>query len=68
MVNESLPSKRNRARDVSLMSLTQGVSNMFCGGLAALALRHFDYPGMFLMCSIICIVGALMVLPVTSSK
>lgn len=68
MVNESLPSKKNRARDVSLMSLTQGVSNMFCGGLAALALRHFDYPGMFLMCSIICIVGALMVLPVTSSK
>ncbi|MDK8869038.1 MFS transporter [Corynebacterium macclintockiae] len=68
MVNESLPSKRNRARDVSLMSLTQGVSNMFCGGLAALALRHFDYPGMFLMCSIICTVGALMVLPVTSSK
>jgi len=68
MVNESLPSKKNRARDVSLMSLTQGVSNMFCGGLAALALRHFDYPGMFLMCSIICIVGAVMVLPVTSSK
>lgn len=68
MVNESLPSKKNRARDVSLMSLTQGVSNMFCGGLAALALRHFEYPGMFLMCSIICIVGALMVLPVTSSK
>ncbi|MGJ4049524.1 MFS transporter [Corynebacterium macclintockiae] len=68
MVNESLPSKKNRARDVSLMSLTQGVSNMFCGGLAALALRHFDYPGMFLMCSIICIVGALMVLPVSSSK
>lgn len=44
MVNESLPSKKNRARDVSLMSLTQGVSNMFC------------------------VFGALLVLPVTSSK
>lgn len=44
MVNESLPSKKNRARDVSLMSLTQGVSNMFC------------------------VCGALLVLPVTSSK
>lgn len=69
MINEALPSETHRARDVSIMTLTVGISNMLAGGLAALALNYLGgYPGLYLVCGGICVVGAVLVVPVKSSR
>lgn len=69
LINEALPSQENRARDVSIMTLTVGITNMLAGGFAAIALTKFGgYPGLYLACGITCLIGALFVLPVRSSR
>ena len=69
MINEALPSETHRDRDVSIMTLTVGISNMLAGGLAAVALNYLGgYPGLYLVCGGICVVGALLVVPVRTSR
>lgn len=69
MINESLPSKLNRARDVSIMTLAQGSANMIAGLLAAAGLRYLGgYPGLYQACAVACIVAAVLALTVRSSR
>lgn len=69
LINEALPSERNRARDVSIMTLTVGITNMISGGVAALALNYLGgYPGLYLLCTVVCLAGTVLVLPVRSSR
>nr|WP_305083748.1 MFS transporter [Corynebacterium sp. CCUG 71335] len=69
MFNESLPSKVNRARDVSIMTLAEGSVNMIAGLLAAAGLRYLGgYPGLYQACAIACIVAAVLALTVRSSR
>lgn len=69
MINESLPSKVNRARDVSIMTLAQGTANMLAGLLAAAGLRYLGgYPGLYQACAVACVVGAGLALTVRSSR
>ncbi len=69
MINESLPSDVHRARDVSVMTLTVGIANMVSGGAAAVALSALGgYQGLYIACAVLCGFGALLVLPVKSSK
>lgn len=69
MINESLPSKVNRARDVSIMTLAQGSANMIAGLLAAAGLRYLGgYPGLYQACTVACVLAALLVLTVRSSR
>lgn len=69
MINESLPSKVNRARDVSIMTLAQGIANMVAGLLAAGALRYLGgYPGLYQACAVACVIGACLALTVRSSR
>lgn len=69
LINESLPSEKNRARDVSIMTLTVGITNMVSGGIAALALNYLGgYSGLYLLCGAVCILGSAFVLPVKSSR
>lgn len=69
MINESLPSARHRARDISIMTLTVGITNMISGGIAAFALHHLGgYPGLYLLCAVVSVIGAVLVIPVRSSR
>lgn len=69
MINESLPSKVNRARDVSIMTLAQGTANMVAGLLAAAGLRFLGgYPGLYQACAVACILGAVLALTIRSSR
>lgn len=69
MINESLPSKTNRARDVSIMTLAQGSANMIAGLLAAAGLRYLGgYPGLYAACAVACVIAALLALTVKSSR
>lgn len=69
MINESLPSKLNRARDVSIMTLAQGSANMIAGLLAAAGLRYLGgYPGLYQACAVACIVAAVLAFSVRSSR
>lgn len=69
MINESLPSTVNRARDVSVMTLAQGIANMVAGLLAAAGLRYLGgYPGLYQACAIACVIGAGLALTVRSSR
>ncbi|QFQ02279.1 Major Facilitator Superfamily protein [Corynebacterium urogenitale] len=69
LINEALPSEANRARDVSIMTLTVGITNMLSGGIAALALNYLGgYAGLYLLCSVACVVGSVFVVPIRSSR
>ena len=69
MINESLPSKINRARDVSIMTLAQGTANMVAGGFAAAGLKYLGgYPGLYQACAVACITGAGLALTIRSSR
>lgn len=69
LINESLPSKVNRARDVSIMTLAQGFANMSAGVLAAAGRAYLGgYPGLYTACAVACIVGALLALTIRSSR
>lgn len=69
LINESLPSEKNRARDVSIMTLTVGITNMISGGVAALAVNYLGgYSGLYLLCTVVCVVGSAFVFPVRSSR
>lgn len=68
-INESLPSKLNRARDVSIMTLAQGIANMLAGLLAATALRFLGgYPGLYQACAVACVLAAALALTIRSSR
>ncbi|SDS64874.1 MFS transporter [Corynebacterium timonense] len=68
-INESLPSRRNRARDVSVMTLAQGVANMVAGLLAAAALQFLGgYPGLYQACAAACVLAAGLALFIRSSR
>ncbi|OFT87166.1 hypothetical protein HMPREF3098_10080 [Corynebacterium sp. HMSC28B08] len=69
LINESLPSEYNRSRDISIMTLTVGITNMVAGGIAALALHNLGgYPGLYGLCAVVSFVGSLLVIPVRSSS
>lgn len=69
LINEALPSEKNRSRDISIMTLTVGISNMIAGGVAALALHHLGgYPGLYGLCAAVSLIGTLLVIPVRSSS
>ncbi|GEM_PF-5121164 len=69
LINEALPSQKNRSRDISIMTLTVGISNMIAGGVAALALHHLGgYPGLYGLCAAVSLIGTLLVIPVRSSS
>ena len=69
LINEALPSEENRARDVSIMTLTVGITNMLSGGIAALALNYLGgYAGLYLLCTVACVVGSVFVVPIRSSR
>lgn len=69
LINESLPSSAHRARDVAIMTLTVGITNMLAGGIAAIALHNLGgYAGLYILCAIISVLGSLLVLPVKSSR
>jgi len=69
MINESLPSKINRARDVSIMTLAQGTANMVAGLFAAAGLKYLGgYPGLYQACAIACIVAAVLAFTIRSSR
>ncbi|GAB3072729.1 MFS transporter [Corynebacterium aquatimens] len=69
LINESLPSKVNRARDVSIMTLAQGTANMMAGILAAAGLKYLGgYPGLYEACAVACVIGALLALTIRSSR
>lgn len=68
-INESLPSKANRARDVSVMTLAQGSANMVAGLFAAAGLKYLGgYPGLYQACAVACIIGAGLALTIRSSR
>ncbi|WP_426705109.1 MFS transporter [Corynebacterium auriscanis] len=69
LINESLPSEYNRSRDISIMTLTVGITNMVAGGIAALALHNLGgYPGLYGLCAVVSFIGSLLVIPVRSSS
>ncbi|MDY5585592.1 MAG: MFS transporter [Arcanobacterium sp.] len=69
LINEVLPHPETRARDMSLMTLTVGITNMMAGVTAAFALSAFGgYPGLYLVSGAVTVLGAFLVLPVKRSK
>ncbi len=69
LISEVLPYATTRARDMSIMTLTVGITNMLTGITAAMLLKYLGgYPGLYLTAGLITIFGAFLVLPVKRSK